>query len=55
MMNCLSFQAVVKVVSNEECQSMYSTDNITDQMLCAGLPEGGVGACLVKILLQFQH
>jgi len=47
----------VPVVSNEDCNTMYNI--ITDQMLCAGFPEGGYDSCqgdsggpIVKRVLQ---
>ncbi|XP_018326582.1 trypsin-1-like isoform X2 [Agrilus planipennis] len=39
-------QAVtVPIVSMESCRKSYGTGNITDRMLCAGLPEGGKDSC----------
>lgn len=35
----------VSVVSNEDCAAAYGDDNITDRMLCAGVPEGGKDSC----------
>jgi len=39
-------EVAVKVISNDDCQSLYSRYEITDQMICAGdLDHGGKDAC----------
>ena len=35
----------VPVVSDEDCRDAYGQSDITDSMICAGLPEGGKDAC----------
>ncbi|XP_053546008.1 trypsin [Bombina bombina] len=37
--------ASVSVVSHSHCQECYPNDNITDNMLCAGVAEGGIDTC----------
>ena len=32
-------------ISNEECAASYSNEQISDAMLCAGQPEGGIDSC----------
>ncbi|XP_071526051.1 trypsin-1-like isoform X2 [Panulirus ornatus] len=39
------YEVTVPVISNLECETKYSADAITDQMLCAGLDEGGKDSC----------
>ncbi|GJQ84296.1 hypothetical protein Trydic_g5235 [Trypoxylus dichotomus] len=36
---------VVPLVSNSDCQNAYDSYEVTDQMLCAGVDEGGKDAC----------
>ncbi|XP_034627936.1 plasma kallikrein [Trachemys scripta elegans] len=38
-------KATIPLISNEECQTRYQQDRITDKMLCAGYREGGKDAC----------
>ncbi|XP_014678771.1 PREDICTED: vitellin-degrading protease-like [Priapulus caudatus] len=39
-------QAVqVPVITNALCRKQYGSSSITDDMLCAGYPEGGKDAC----------
>ena len=35
----------VNLISQEQCKQMYSDEEITDNMLCAGTEEGGKDAC----------
>jgi len=42
-------KAEVPVVSDEVCRAAYGSDEIEDNMLCAGLPEGGVDMCVGDI------
>ena len=42
----LSRDVRVEVLSNLECKAMgYSSDEITEQMLCAGVDGGGKDSC----------
>lgn len=36
-------EVVVPIIANADCQNAYS--NLTDNMLCAGLPQGGKDSC----------
>ncbi len=36
-------EVVVPIIANADCQNAY--DNLTDNMLCAGLPQGGKDSC----------
>merc|ERR1712117_890923 len=38
-------QVTVDIMDNEQCRSMYSNTEITDNMICAGTEEGGKDAC----------
>jgi len=38
-------QVKVDIINREKCRSMYSTTEITDNMICAGTEEGGKDAC----------
>ena len=38
-------QVMVDIMDREKCRSMYSTTEITEQMICAGTEEGGKDAC----------
>lgn len=38
-------EAVVPLINNTQCQRWLPEYNITDQMVCAGYPEGGVDTC----------
>lgn len=40
-------EAVVPLINNTQCQRWLPEYNITDQMVCAGYPEGGVDTCQV--------
>lgn len=45
-------QAVtVPVVARDDCQKAYKNSNITERMICAGIPEGGKDSCQVKIIV----
>ncbi|XP_015585584.1 trypsin-1-like [Cephus cinctus] len=37
--------AVVPKISMERCQGMYDPSSLSEDMLCAGYPDGGVDAC----------
>lgn len=39
----------VPVVGNRQCSCLYENINITDNMICAGLLEGGKDSCQVKV------
>ena len=43
-------QAVVPLVDRAQCQEWLPEYNITAQMVCAGLPDGGVDSCQVSPL-----
>ena len=43
------FEVEVPIVDQEQCKSYYAPDLITDDMMCAGLTEGGKDACQVSI------
>ena len=38
----------VPIIDSEECGDAYGPQPITDNMLCAGYPEGGSGSCQVS-------
>lgn len=40
-------EAVVPLINNTQCQRWMPEYIITDQMVCAGYPEGGVDTCQV--------
>ncbi len=44
----LTPQVDVEVFSDEDCQSFYDIDEVTDMMLCAGHLDGGKDACQVN-------
>lgn len=37
--------AVVPLISQSQCRTLYSKSQITDVMLCAGLIAGGIDTC----------
>jgi len=37
--------AKVPLVSKETCEAAYGKEKITDRMICAGFPKGGIDAC----------
>ena len=43
------YEVEVPIVDQEQCKSYYAPDLITDDMMCAGLPEGGKDSCQVRI------
>merc|ERR1711892_725609 len=38
-------KVVVPVVSDDDCRGSYGQSDITDSMICAGLPQGGKDSC----------
>lgn len=38
-------KAEIPFVTDEDCRSVYGAENFSDNMICAGLPEGGVDGC----------
>ncbi|XP_053096196.1 enteropeptidase isoform X1 [Pangasianodon hypophthalmus] len=38
-------QAVLPLINNSECQARLPEYNITERMVCAGYPEGGIDTC----------
>ena len=32
-------------ISNSQCQDAYTAEQISDAMMCAGAPEGGIDSC----------
>jgi secreted trypsin-like serine protease len=38
-------QVQVPIVSNSDCKASYGNNQITDRMICAGLPQGGKDSC----------
>ncbi len=38
----------VPVIGNRQCNCLYGVGEITDNMICAGLLEGGKDSCQVK-------
>lgn len=38
----------VPIVSNKNCANIYGHEVITDNMVCAGLTEGGKDSCQVR-------
>ncbi|XP_023305931.2 trypsin-1-like isoform X1 [Lucilia cuprina] len=38
-------QVSVPIISNEECNEKYGEDRITENMMCAGVPEGNKDSC----------
>ncbi|XP_072044563.1 trypsin-1-like [Amphiura filiformis] len=45
LQNPYLFEVTVPVVDQQECIHNYYPEPITDDMICAGLPEGGKDAC----------
>ncbi|XP_067285782.1 uncharacterized protein si:dkey-32n7.7 [Pseudorasbora parva] len=41
-------EAEVPVIGNRQCSCLYGAGEITDNMICAGLPEGGKVSCQVR-------
>lgn len=44
-------EVTVPIISNTACKKTgYGSSRITDNMLCAGIPEGGKDSCQVRSL-----
>lgn len=44
-------EVTVPIMSNAQCRKTgYGEKRITDNMLCAGIPEGGKDSCQVKLI-----
>lgn len=45
-------QAEVRLVDKESCNLAAYHGEVTEKMLCAGLPQGGVDTCQVGVLVH---
>ena len=43
------YEVTVPIVSQESCQKSYEDEDITERMICAGIPEGGKDSCQVSL------
>ena len=49
------YEVDLGVYSNAQCKASYSPHQITDNMICAGFPEGGKDACQVNPFKFFSN